>query len=67
MIIWVLALLLAIAILGGYFVLKLPLLFLLLIVGAGGCILAFLVYGRLEKETEEKVEKLIKEEIKHNE
>ena len=67
MMLWAFIFLLVISVLGGYFILNLPILFLILIIGAGGCIVAFLTFGRLEKETKDKVEKLIKEEKKRYE
>lgn len=45
---------------GGYFILNIPLLPLVLIIGLGGCLLAFIVFGKIEKDTESEVDKLAK-------
>lgn len=63
MIIWVLLAIVAVFF-TGYFFLEIPLLPLLFIAAVTGCIVAFVVFGIIGKETEEKVNRLVKKEKK---
>lgn len=58
MMLWIFLLVLVLAVLEGYFILNMPLLALVLIVVLGGCLLAFIAFGRIEKDTEKEVDKL---------
>lgn len=60
MMFWIMLLGSIVILMGGYFILHIPLFPLVLMVGLGGCLLAFFTFVKMEKDTEKKIEKLVK-------
>ncbi len=56
---WIMLLVPIVIVLGGYFILNMSLLLSVLVAGVLGCLLAFVIFGLMEKDTEEKLKKQI--------